>query len=60
MKLWYQSMPRPTAWAAYNEALRAVLDEAKDSGGPAHFGEFPKSEIVPWRPIVKQSGARVD
>jgi len=32
MKLWYQSMTRPTAWAAYNAALRAVLDGAKDSG----------------------------
>ena len=31
MRLWYQSMTRPTAWAAYNEALRAVLDAAKDS-----------------------------
>jgi allantoin racemase len=32
MKLWYQSLTRPTAWAAYNEALRAVLDGAKDGG----------------------------
>jgi allantoin racemase len=32
MKLWYQSLTRPSAWPAYNEALRAVLDAAKDSG----------------------------
>jgi allantoin racemase len=32
MRLWYQSLTRPTAWAAYNEALRAVLDAAKDAG----------------------------
>jgi allantoin racemase len=32
MKLWYQSLTRPTAWPAYNEALRAVLDAAKDNG----------------------------
>ena len=30
------------------------------SGGPAQFGEFLKREIALWRPIVKQSGARVD
>jgi len=30
------------------------------SGGVAPFGEFLKSEIALWRPIVKQSGARVD
>lgn len=32
MRLWYQSLTRPTAWVAYNEALRAVLDAAKDAG----------------------------
>jgi allantoin racemase len=32
MKLWYQSLTRPTAWPAYNEALRAALDAAKDAG----------------------------
>jgi allantoin racemase len=32
MKLWYQSLTRPTAWPAYNAALRAVLDAAKDAG----------------------------
>jgi allantoin racemase len=32
MRLWYQSLTRPTAWAAYNEALRTVLDAAKDDG----------------------------
>ena len=30
------------------------------TGGPAEFGEFLKREIALWRPIVKQSGARVD
>jgi len=30
------------------------------SGGPAQFGEFLRSQIVLWRPIVKASGARVD
>jgi len=30
------------------------------SGGPAQFGEFLKSQIAQWRPIVKASGARVD
>jgi tripartite-type tricarboxylate transporter receptor subunit TctC len=30
------------------------------SGGPAQFGDFLKREIALWRPIVKQSGARVD
>ena len=32
MKLWYQSMTRPDAWPAYNEALRTVLDAARDPG----------------------------
>ena len=32
MKLWYQSMTRPTSWTAYNDALRAVLDSTKDDG----------------------------
>ena len=32
MKLWYQSLTRPSAWPAYNAALRAVLDAAKDGG----------------------------
>lgn len=32
MRLWYQSLTRPTAWAAYNAALRRVLDEAKEAG----------------------------
>jgi allantoin racemase len=32
MKLWYQSLTRQTAWPAYQEALRRVLDTAKDPG----------------------------
>jgi allantoin racemase len=32
MKLWYQSLTRQTAWPAYHEALRRVLDAAKDPG----------------------------
>jgi len=32
MRLWYQSLTRPTAWPAYNEALRAVLGAAADAG----------------------------
>ncbi len=32
MKLWYQSMTRPDAWPAYNEALRSVLDAAREPG----------------------------
>ena len=32
MKLWYQSLTRPSAWAAYNQALRSVLDAARDEG----------------------------
>jgi tripartite-type tricarboxylate transporter receptor subunit TctC len=29
-------------------------------GSPAEFGAFLKNEVTRWRPIVKQSGARVD
>jgi tripartite-type tricarboxylate transporter receptor subunit TctC len=29
-------------------------------GSPAEFGAFLKNEVARWRPIVKQSGARVD
>jgi len=32
MRLWYQSLTRPSAWPAYGRALRAVLDAAKDEG----------------------------
>ncbi len=32
MKIWYQSLTRPTAWPAYNAALRAVLERVKDEG----------------------------
>jgi allantoin racemase len=32
MRLWYQSLTRAAAWPAYNQALRAVLDAAKDEG----------------------------
>jgi allantoin racemase len=31
MRIWYQSLTRPDAWPAYNAALRAVLDRAKDA-----------------------------
>jgi allantoin racemase len=31
MKIWYQSLTRPDAWPAYNNALRTVLEHAKDS-----------------------------
>jgi len=43
--------------------MRSQLDEMGvtiASGGPAQFGDFLKREIALWRPIVKQSGARVD
>jgi tripartite-type tricarboxylate transporter receptor subunit TctC len=43
--------------------MKAQMDEMGvtiASGGPAQFGEFLKREIALWRPIVKQSGARVD
>ncbi len=43
--------------------MRTQMDEMGvtiASGGPAQFGEFLKREIALWRPIVKQSGARVD
>ena len=43
--------------------MKAQMDEMGvtiASGGPAQFGAFLKSEIALWRPIVKQSGARVD
>jgi Asp/Glu/hydantoin racemase len=30
LKLWYQSMSRQKAWSDYNEALRRILDGAKD------------------------------
>ena len=29
------------------------------TGGPAEFGAFLKHEVALWRPIVKQSGARL-
>jgi allantoin racemase len=29
MKIWYQSLTRPHAWPAYNQALRRVLDSVK-------------------------------
>ena len=31
MKLWYQSMTRESAWSAYNETLRKILDRVKDA-----------------------------
>jgi tripartite-type tricarboxylate transporter receptor subunit TctC len=43
--------------------MRAQMDEMGvtiASGGPKEFGEFLRREIALWRPIVKQSGARVD
>jgi tripartite-type tricarboxylate transporter receptor subunit TctC len=43
--------------------MKAQMDDmgvTVASGGPAQFGEFLKREIAMWRPIVKQSGARVD
>lgn len=43
--------------------MKAQMDEMGvtiASGGPAQFGEFLKSQIAQWRPIVKASGARVD
>lgn len=30
MKIWYQSLTRPSAWEGYNSALRDVLNAAKD------------------------------
>ncbi len=30
MRLWYQSLTKPAAWAGYNRALRAFLDRIKD------------------------------
>lgn len=32
MKIWYQSLTRANAWPAYNKALRAVLDRARNAG----------------------------
>ena len=43
--------------------MKAQMDEMGvtiASGGPKEFGEFLRREIALWRPIVKQSGARVD
>jgi len=43
--------------------MKAQMDEMGvtiASGGPKEFGEFLKREIALWRPIVRQSGARVD
>jgi allantoin racemase len=31
VKLWYQSLTRPNAWAGYNRALRTFLDRIKDA-----------------------------
>jgi tripartite-type tricarboxylate transporter receptor subunit TctC len=43
--------------------MKAQMDEMGVTiagGSPAQFGDFLKREIALWRPIVKQSGARVD
>jgi tripartite-type tricarboxylate transporter receptor subunit TctC len=43
--------------------VKATLDGMGVSivgGSSAQFGEFLKREVAQWRPIVKQSGARVD
>ena len=32
MKLWYQSLTRPTSWPAYNQHLVTLLDSCKEPG----------------------------
>jgi len=42
MRIWYQSMTRPSAWPAYNEALREVAGAAADSGTTLTFHGIEK------------------
>lgn len=42
MRIWYQSMTRPAAWPAYNEALRQVVRQAADAGTEVSFHGIEK------------------